>query len=254
MTAIRKSYLIAPETSFGSGVPKDGKWYPVPQGFYLSWNGSTQASSLYGTGAKIRQNSIYGQFQGSWSASYVMDFNNLEFLSIIFDAEDNSSPEAIDSTDNTKANFLTDINGVYEHRFVKINSRRQKSFVIKERVLNIIAGGSHDEENLLKGVLARNIQGARSTSGSQMALEMSGVFADKNTTLFDTRLDSFFVPIKNLFHDCTNLRVKHVNRSCVCTKRQTTRAISDAKIWRESAISCHKLKKNASLALFSQRL
>ena len=197
MTAIRKSYLIAPETSFGSGVPKDGKWYPVPQGFYLSWNGSTQASSLYGTGAKIRQNSIYGQFQGSWSASYVMDFNNLEFLSIIFDAEDNSSPEAIDSTDNTKANFLTDINGVYEHRFVKINSRRQKSFVIKERVLNIIAGGSHDEENLLKGVLARNIQGARSTSGSQMALEMSGVFADKNTTLFDTRLDSFFVPIND---------------------------------------------------------
>lgn len=197
MTAIRKSYLIAIEDGFGTGQAKDDKWYPMPQGFYLSWSASTQASSLYGTGAKIRQNSIYGSFQGSWNASYVMDFNNLEFLSIIFDTEDNDSPEAIDSTDTTKANFLTEQNGVYEHVFRKINNRRQRSYVIKERVLNKIANGDYDEENVLKGFLARNIQIARSTSGSQMALEMSGVFADKYTTLFDSRLDSFFVPIND---------------------------------------------------------
>jgi len=188
MTAIRKSYLIAPETTFGSGLPKNDKWYVVPQGFYMSTSSSTQATSLYGTGAKIRQNSIYGSFQGSWNASYVMDFEHLEFLSIIFDTEDDAAkPNGTQNTTNKQyANFNTADTNVYEHRFRKLNNKRQQSYVIKERILNKIAGGHYDEETIYKGVLARNLQLARSTSGSQMAVEMSGVFADKITSLNDT--------------------------------------------------------------------
>ena len=201
MTAIRKSYLIAIEDGFGTGIAKDGKWWPVPQGFYFAWNSNTQATSLYGTGAKIRQNSIYGQFQGSWNASWVMDFNHLEFLSILFDTYDNDEPIPLENPDPTTApyaaNFETDIDGCYEHVFRKLNSRRQISYVIKERVLNIIAGGQYDEENLIKGVLARNINQARSTQGSQMALEMTGVFADKWTELYSTKLDSFYTPLND---------------------------------------------------------
>lgn len=200
MTAIRKSYLIAIEDGFGTGVAKNGKWWPVPQGFYFAWSSSTQAQSLYGTGAKIRQNSIYGAFQGSWNASWVMDFNHLEFLSILFDTEDNADPIPVNSNDPTapySANFETEIPGCYEHVFRKLNSRRQISYVIKERVLNIIAGGLYDEENLIKGVLARNINQARSTQGSQMALEMSGVFADKWTDLYSVKLDSFYTPLND---------------------------------------------------------
>ena len=200
MTAIRKSYLIARETAFGSGQPKDGKWYVLPEGFYLSWSGSTQAQSLYGTGAKKRQNSIYGAFQGSWNASFVMDYNHLEFLSMIFDVEDATynamtKPEGA----NSEVTALTSEYGhpVYEHRFRKINNKRQQSYVLKERVLNRIAGGLYDETNTLKGFLARNLQLARSTSGSQMACEMSGVFADKFTQLHDTDQLSFYTPVND---------------------------------------------------------
>ena len=198
MTAIRKSYLIAVEKEFGTGIPEnDNEWWPVPQGFYLSHGSSTQANSMYGTGAKIRQNTIYGVFQGSWSASFVMDFNHLEFLSMLFDQDDNGNRSGVSTEEQRKEmfNFDTGKSGVYEHVFRKVNNRRQKSYVIKERVLNIIAGGLYDEENILKGVLAKNLQIARSISGSQMAVEMSGVFADKKTTLSPEMLDSFFVPI-----------------------------------------------------------
>ena len=188
MTAIRKSYLIAiedPASGFGSGVAKDNKWYTVPQGFYMSTGGSTQAQSLYGTGAKLRQNSIYGAFQGSWNASFVMDYDHLEFFSIIFDGEDETYNA---STKPYGANTEVTVRGTtcYDHKFMKLNNRRQQSYVIKERILNKIAGGEYDETNTYKGVLARNLQLQRSTSGSQMACEMSGVYSDKITELSNT--------------------------------------------------------------------
>ena len=209
MTAIRKSYLIAIEDldeshggGFGKGVPmKDQNgnelWYAVPQGFYISLSSSTQATSLYGTGAKIRQNSIYGAFQGSWNASYVMDFNHLEFFSILFDTEDNTTPKenGTQETNKNYANFETGTTGVYEHRFRKLNSKRQRSYVLKELVLDKIAGGKYDKETIYKGFLARNIQIARSTSGSQMAIEMSGVFADKKSRLLSGNNGSFFMQV-----------------------------------------------------------
>ena len=194
MTAIRKSYRIAPERSFGSGEPKNGIWYEVPQGMYLSHSDSTQAASLYGTGAKIRQNTVYGPFQGSWNASFVMDFEHLEILSMIFDVEDETYSAEKPYGANRAVSGMT---GVYDHVFRKHNSRRQPSYVIQERVLNIIAGGEYDETVTLKGVLARNIQLARSTSGSQMAAEISGVFADKCTELHSEQQESFFTPVSD---------------------------------------------------------
>ena len=116
MTAIRKSYLIAVEKEFGTGIPEnDNEWWPVPQGFYLSHGSSTQANSMYGTGAKIRQNTIYGVFQGSWSASFVMDFNHLEFLSMLFDQDDNGNRSGVSTEEQRKEmfNFDTGKSGVY---------------------------------------------------------------------------------------------------------------------------------------------
>lgn len=184
MTAIRKAYLIAIEDGFGTGTPLNDEWHYLPQGAYFSHSDSTQATSLYGTGAKIRQNSIYGAFQGSWNTSFVMDFNHLEMLSMIFDSEDKvySDNPSDDSQSKYGANTALG-NGVYEHRLRKYNGKRQRSYVIKEYILNTIAGGTYNELTTIKGVLARNLQIARSTSGSQMAVEMSGVFADKYTEL-----------------------------------------------------------------------
>lgn len=205
MTAIRKSYLIAiedPNEGFGKGIPMKDEhgnelWYTVPQGFYISLSSSTQATSLYGTGAKIRQNTVYGSFAGSWNASYVMDFNHLEFFSILFDTIDNETPEDAGTQEIHKnsANFSTSDPEVFEHRFRKLNSKRQRSYVLKELVLNKIANGHYDKETIYKGFLARNIQIARSTSGSQMAVEMSGVFADKKSRLLSGENGSFFMQI-----------------------------------------------------------
>ena len=180
MSAIRKAYLIAIEDGFGTGVALNNEWHYLPQGCYLSHSDSTQASSLYGTGAKLRQNTIYGSFQGSWNSSFVMDYDHLELLSMLFDGVDNYP--GVDAA--TAYDMNTSLGGgVYEHKFRKINGRRQRSYVIKEYILNTIAGGTYNEMTTIKGVLARNIQLARSTSGSQMAAEISGVFADKITEL-----------------------------------------------------------------------
>lgn len=191
MTAIRKSYLIARESAFGSGESADNKWYALPPGFYFSHTDSTSASSMYGTGGKLRQNTIYGPFRGSWNASFVMDYDHLEFLSMIFDVTD----ETYDATNTPEgANQTVSIGSTtcYKHTLRKINGYRQGSYVIKERILNTIANGEYNEVCTLKGVLASNLQMARAASGSQMAVEMSGMFADKSST-FDQEAGSFYV-------------------------------------------------------------
>lgn len=195
MTAIRKSIVFAPESLFGSGVPdtsvipksgNDFQYYHFPPGTYISHTGARQASSVYTTGSKRRAGAVYGNFSGSWNISFPLDYGYLEPLEMMF--------EYVDATDNagTGDTFqpFTELGSTkpantYLHYFKKVNNNRVKSFVIREKILNHMAGGGEysDEVTILKGCVAKSINASRSASGSQYNIEISGFYVDQETIL-----------------------------------------------------------------------
>ena len=196
MTAIRKSIVFAPETDFANGASKlkktiDGTETTVycqfPPGTFISHTGARQAQSVYTTGSKRRAGAVYGNFSGTWNISFPLDYDYLEPLDMFYesiqasDATDAFAPfTALGSTSGTSYP-----SGSTLRFFMKDNSKRIKSFVIREKVLNKMAGGGNnsDELTVLKGCVAKSLNVTRSVSGSQTNIEISGVYADQETTL-----------------------------------------------------------------------
>lgn len=176
MTAVRRSFLYAPEVTdqFASGATVDNKWYYPPAGAYISFSYGRSASSIYASGKKTRQTNAYGQISGQWTISYVSDFDHLEPLAMFFDYDKTTDSTQIGQT------------GFYEHVFKKKNDERVGHYAIKAFQKNkITAMGGEDEIILLKGCVPKSIQISRSIQGSQMSVEVSGVFADIDTILGD---------------------------------------------------------------------
>lgn len=196
MTAIRKSIVFAPETEFASGISNKTKtisgtettvYCQFPPGTFISHTGARQAQSVYTTGSKRRAGTVYGNFSGTWNISFPLDYDYLEPLEMIYesigstDASDAFTPfTTLGSTSGT--NYPA---GSTLRYFMKVNTDRVKSFVIREKILNKMAGGPNnsDELTVLKGCVAKSINVTRSASGSQTNIEISGVYADQITTL-----------------------------------------------------------------------
>lgn len=201
MTAIRKSVVFAPETTFGSGEPdytnttglaQNTPYCQFPPGTFISHTGARQATSVYTTGSKRRAGAVYGSFSGSWNISFPFDYNYLEPLAMVFesvgttDADVNADKFGIFTTLDTAPSGGTAYpTNSKLHYFRKINTARVKSFVIREKILNEMAGGStgSDEITTLKGCVAKSFNVTRSASGSQMNIEISGVYSDQETEL-----------------------------------------------------------------------
>lgn len=204
MTAIRKSIVFAPEYEFGKGVPDMVEmgveetqptspsyiyqYCQFPPGTFISHTGARQAQSVYTTGSKRRAGAVYGSFSGTWNISFPFDYNYLEPLTMVFEnvvASDIASDEFYDifhPLDSGSPNVPQNSTLRY---FTKLNSRRVKSFVIREKILNAMAGGGEysDEVTILKGCVAKSFNVTRSASGSQTNVEISGVYADQETKL-----------------------------------------------------------------------
>lgn len=203
MTAIRKSIVFAPEApdtvtggGFASGLPdtsitSESKPYcQFPPGTFFSHTGARQANSVYTTGSKRRAGAVYGNFSGTWNLSFPLDYNYLEPLAMIYeiqsaadDANDGFAPfAAIDDIKQGETAYPSNSTLRY---FMKSNSDRVKSYVIREKILNHIAGGSvgSDEVTILKGCVAKSYNVTRSASGSQTNIEISGIYADQETKL-----------------------------------------------------------------------
>ena len=198
MTAIRKSVVFAPESSFGSGepktsiIPKSGnnfQYCHFPPGTFISHTGARQAQSVFTTGSKRRAGAIYGNFTGSWNISFPLDYNYLEPLSMIFETIEatdlNSDKFTVFTTLDTVSSGNPYPSGAYLHYLRKSNADRVGSFVIREKILNKIAGGGDysDEVTILKGCVAKTINATRSASGSQYNIEISGFYSDQETKL-----------------------------------------------------------------------
>jgi hypothetical protein len=197
MTAIRKSVVFAPETTFGSGEPdyahadgltQDKPYCQFPPGTFISHTGARQAQSVYTTGSKRRAGAVYGSFSGTWNISFPFDYNYLEPLTMIFEmtATADVTNDAFDPFTQLGTTSGTSYpSGSTLRFFRKDNSKRVKSFVIREKILNEMAGGSigSDEITTLKGCVAKSFNVTRSASGSQMNIEISGVYSDQKTEL-----------------------------------------------------------------------
>ena len=203
MTAIRKSIVFAPEApdtvtggGFASGLPDttftsaSKQYCQFPPGTFFSHTGARQANSVYTTGSKRRAGAVYGNFSGTWNLSFPLDYNYLEPLEMIYEiqstadvTDDKFAPfTAIDDVGQGEAAYPS---GSTLRYFMKSNSNRVKSYVIREKILNHIAGGSvgSDEVTILKGCVAKSYNVTRSASGSQTNIEISGIYADQETKL-----------------------------------------------------------------------
>ena len=208
MTAIRKSVVFAPEYEFGKGVPDmvalgveetqptsssyQYKYSQFPPGTFLSHTGARQASSVYTTGSKRRAGTVYGNFSGTWNISFPLDYNYLEPLAMIYETidesgDDSNDPFAIFTTLDDDDSGTVDIypEGSTLRYFRKTNAGRVKSFVMREKILNRMAGGQGgvDEVTILKGCVAKSFNISRSASGSQANIEISGIYSDQETKL-----------------------------------------------------------------------
>lgn len=193
MTAIRKSVVFAPENGFATGEPDTSQTNPsrpycqFPPGTFISHTGARQATSVYTTGSKRRAGTVYGNFSGTWNISFPFDYNYLEPLTMVFESvtTEYSNGGRFDPIYGESGLANIKPSGTRLHYFSKINNARVKSFVIREKILNVMAGGSDgsDEVTILKGCVAKSINVTRSASGSQMNIEMSGVYADQETKL-----------------------------------------------------------------------
>lgn len=179
MTEIRKSIVFKKIGSdFGStdAITKADEttgWSVFPPGTHFSFTASRQAEGIYGTGNKFREAVSYGAFSGSWNLSFILDYNHLEPLEMIFEKVTSNVPDA--SSTETSATFT----------FEKANTSRVGHYAFRIKQMNEIAGGpsGSDEVVTLYGCVAKQISISRTAQSSQASVEMNGTFANMRTQL-----------------------------------------------------------------------
>ena len=127
---MRQSFCFRPEKEFGkpntyTQAEIDAgadKWIAVPPGSFINTTHNRGATRINTAGAKIWDTVAYGQLTGSFEWTFMLDYNYLEPFYFLF--EDFSEPT-----------------GTGEHIYSKKNNGRIKSFTIRRKMLNTIAGG-----------------------------------------------------------------------------------------------------------------
>lgn len=171
MTSIRQSFIYSVEDTFGKGIGTGKAWLAPPPGSYFTSTHSRQASRIQSTGSKYFDAYAYGTLSGSWEWTFMLDYNYLEPLELVFE----------DFTENGLQQ-----NGSYSYTFKKKNNGRIPSFTVRRVVLNDMANSQKnniDEIVELKGCVCKSITFARSAGSSQMQVTMSGFYADERMFL-----------------------------------------------------------------------
>ena len=186
MTDPRKSVAIAKEAgNFGSGQTEntyEGKpvFFTLPPGAWLSHTNEYSNESIFATGSKLRETAAYGNFKGSFTLNFVLDYEHTEVLDLIMeDHTVSSTPTHIGNTD------------YYEHTWKKDNATRIPPFVIREKQLNRIAAGGPDEVVILKGCVAQSMKASRSQQTSKWDITLTGHFADMEVQLAELSMTDY---------------------------------------------------------------
>ena len=162
MTLIRKSAIFSKEGAFGQGKGSDYAWFPFPPGYKFSHTPSRATTRIQTTGTKRFDNIAYGTFSGTWEVTYMMDWNYLEPLQMVFETY---TPAPVAGK-----------TGLYEHTFRKADNKRIESYCIREAYDNTMAGGREDEVIELRGCVARSVTFSKASGSSQTQVTISGFY------------------------------------------------------------------------------
>lgn len=200
MTANRKSQLIVLEKEFGKGRPSDADWIHVPPGSFMQFTANRTVTRINTSGNKFFDSVAYGQFRGKWDWSFVLDYNYLEPLLLVFDSysckkfkrtrtrNTTSDPwgewsdwatwgnESLVNTDTLEYDTC------YEHYFTKKNGNRVPSFAVREVILHGVAGNEDyfpDEIRFIKGCVCESIRFSQASGNSQMNVTMTGFYVNE---------------------------------------------------------------------------
>lgn len=184
MSSIRQSFLFSleAEDGFGKGKASGYSWIaPPPMSFFDSTT-SVATTRVQSAGSKYLDTIAYGKRSGTWRWSFVMDYNYLEPLYLVFEGSDPGAGTARTVGDKT----------AYEYTFKKTNGARVRSFTVRRVKLNIMAGGLRSTPNTsgttkggldeiveLVGCVCTNATFSRASSSSQMNVELSGFYVDE---------------------------------------------------------------------------
>lgn len=176
------------ESTFGGGlgthmetvddqeVSVENKWISPPPNTHFQSTHNRNVTLYTAMGTKTWEVATYGQFQGQWSWTFILDYEYLEPFFLAFDSY---------HYDEQKQ----------EHVFRKCNAKRVKSFCIRRKIMNRVAGGTQDEAEVLVGCIVTDISFSRSAgSGSQIQVSMSGLYAYEtmdNTDLIATDYSAY---------------------------------------------------------------
>lgn len=178
MTSIRQSICYSLEDSFGKGKGANKYWLAPPPGSYFTSTHNRQASRIQSTGSKTFDTFAYGTLQGSWEWTFMLDYEYLEPLNLVFE----------------KCTKTTVSAETYEYTFSKENNFRVPSFCVRRVVLNSMANSSRtniDEVVELRGCVCKSITFSRSAGSSQMQVSMSGFYADEQMVLGNWNMTDF---------------------------------------------------------------
>ena len=179
MTGIRQSFVFALEKGFGEG-PGTGagaySWLVPPPGSFFEGTPNRQTNDIYGAGDKFRQNVAYGQFSGTWSWTFMLDYNYLEPFMLAFEVVNSKS---------VGDNGFGGYNGTTFFTFEKKNYKRVPSFCVRQKKLNQIVGGTSTKDELIEyyGCVVQQISFNRSASSAQYQISMSGIYVDEAETI-----------------------------------------------------------------------
>lgn len=174
MTSVRTSMVFSLEDTFGGGIGSTYAWIAPSPGSYFDHTESRNTTRIQSAGSKTWDTVAYGKLEGTWNWNFVLDYNYLEFLYLIFEG---ATPGA---------GTATTIDGVttYSYSFSKVNNKRIPSFCVRRVILNVMAGGLRsssgglDEIVYLKGCIVESVTFSRAANQSQMTVNMNGYYAD----------------------------------------------------------------------------
>ena len=175
MTGVRQSILFRIEDTFAEdlyprtvgpngNIIDDGRkdWIAVPPGSYFQNTHTRNTSKIYGTGSKFYEMASYGAINGSWEWTFPLTYEYLEPFLLVF--------EQYYTPAESNSNF---------HEFRKSNASRVKSFSIRRKILNRVAGGPEgsDELDYVIGCVVKSIRISRSAGSSQANVTLSGSYS-----------------------------------------------------------------------------
>lgn len=170
--------MFSLEDKFGEGRGEDYVWVAPPPGSYFDHTNTRNTTRVQSTGSKTWDTVAYGKMEGTWNWSYLFDYNYLEPLFLAF--EGHEPGPGTSSSEN---------GGYYTYVFDKVNNGRVRPFVVRQVILNRMAGGLRssmgglDEILEIRGCVCTSLTISRAAGQSQFMVTLSGFYTDEEMTL-----------------------------------------------------------------------